>query len=230
MDDCQTGEAGVFFRFAHDLRSDLRTVLTRVQLVRESSTSQLSEEDRAMLQDVLTAARDINALINAMSAYVGSSAEEGSENLRLLLRGLVLERKPELEQVGGQVELLNDLANPVPSGLKWVLRELLTNAYRFRSSERPLRVRVITRLTASSLEIDVRDNGIGVEEAYLDKIFQPFFAIHPHHQFPGFGLGLATCRRTLAAWKGSIQAERGPDEGLTVRVTVPLEKMLGSGL
>jgi signal transduction histidine kinase len=217
-------DPGVFFRFAHDLRSGLRTVVTRLQLVQKSEASQLPEEERLWLDQALAAAHDLNGLINAMSAYAGSNTEEGSENLRLLLRGLLLERKPELEKMGGRVEAINELSNPVPGGLKWVLKELLSNACRFRAPERPLRIRIATRLTDSSLAVDVQDNGMGVEETYLEMIFQPFFSVHPRHEFPGYGLGLATCRRMLESWGGSIHAT-APGEGLTLHISIPLEKM-----
>lgn len=216
----------VFFRFAHDLRSYLRTVLTRLQLLENSTESQISEEDRALLQEALTAASDIHDLIAAMTAYTAGTVEEGRENLRLLLRGLVMDRKPAIERAGGRITVENELTEPVPSGLKSVLREVINNACRFRSPDRPLEISIRTRFAPSALQIEVSDNGIGVEEQYIEKVFRPFFTVHPRHEFPGFGLGLATSRRIVESWGGTISAASVAGRAFTISLTLPLEKNL----
>ena len=149
-----------------------------------------------MLQEAASAARDIDGLMSAMVAYWGGNGEDGVVNLRLLLRGLVIERKAALAEAGAQVDIENDLDVPVPAGLKSVLKELLTNACRFRSDERPLRILVTSR-SRDGVEVEVSDNGSGVDAEYREKIFAPFFRLHAKGEFSGYGLGLATCRRMV---------------------------------
>ncbi len=196
----------VLFRFIHDLRSNLRTVLTRIQLFAQSE----SPEKRAPLQEAISAADEMNGLLNAMTAYLSGNVEEGSVNLRLLIRGLLLESK-------AQVEVAGDLDTSVPAGMKTVLKELLANARKFQSLQRPLRIRIEAR----NGELQIADNGIGVEPPYTEKIFAPFFTLHSRTQFPGYGLGLATCRCIVESWGGTITAFPGPETGLVVCVTYP---------
>ena len=212
------------FAFAHDLRAYLRNIVTKVQLVRNSAVRILPEEEQSALAEAVAAATEINGLLNAMLAYCEGDPGSGSVSLRLLLRGLWIDLKGALAEAGADLDISNDLDIPVPAGLKPVLKELLTNACKFRSEARPLRIAVLTSMRApSEIDLIVSDNGIGVEPEFLEKIFVPFQRLHSRDRFPGFGLGLATCRRIVTAWGGSIVAEAGPEsrQGLTIRISLP---------
>ena len=217
-------ETRVMFAFAHDLRTHLRTVLTRIQLVQFWQEEQkLPEHEKLMLQEAASAVADCSGLINAMTAYCDVTAGEGVMDLRLMLRGILVELKTTLANAGAVVEGSNDLDVSAPAVLQGVLKELLTNACKFRDPSRPLRIHIASRLAAdNTLEIAVTDTGIGVAPMYLEKIFLPFQRLHSRDEFPGNGLGLATCRRIAVVCGGSIAAEAGPDGGLTVHITVPL--------
>ena len=210
----------LMFAFAHDLRAHLRTVLTRLELMKDGT----GEKDQ-FLQDATQAAREIDGLLSAMVAYCGVRPEGGDTSLNLTLRGLLLERKPALQAAGAEVEISNNLETQVPLPLKGVLKELLTNACKFRDPTKPLRIRIATRLTPDRvLEIAVSDNGLGVAPEYVEQIFTPFRRLNSRSEFPGHGLGLATCRRLVDAWGGTIFAEAGQSAGLNVIVTVPITK------
>jgi signal transduction histidine kinase len=226
MRDSKLEDTRLVFTFAHDVRTYLRTVLTRIQLVQNSAAAVLPREDQSMLQEAVSAARSIDGLLSAMVAYCDGNTDEGTENLRLLLRGVLIERKAALGEVGAELQFPDTASDhpdvPVPVGLKTVLKELLTNACRFRSAGRPLRILVSSRIVPAGVEISVSDNGVGVDRAYLEKIFAPFYRLHSRDEFPGYGLGLAICRRIVEGWGGTIAAEPAPEQGLTVRITVPV--------
>src|SRR5579862_5466162 len=114
-------------KFAHEVRTYLRTVLTRIQVVQNSGAVLLSGEEQSMIQEAADAARDIDDLLSAMVAYWEGYSGEETERLGLLLRGLLIERKAALAEAGAEVEVVNDLDVPVPAGLKRVMKELLTN-------------------------------------------------------------------------------------------------------
>jgi signal transduction histidine kinase len=215
----------LMFTFAHDVRTHLRTVITRIQLVQRSSGDQLPEEGQALLHEALTAAGDIQGLLTAMMAYCEAGLKEaGSQavmRLPLLLRGAVLEHRSAVNDVGGQLEVSNDLDHEVPADLQKILKELITNACKFRRAETPLLIRIATRHVDGSVEIAVTDNGMSVSPAYLDKMFVPFQRLNGR-EFEGYGLGLATCRRLSQAWGGSIGAEIDSRGYLTIRVIVPV--------
>ena len=217
-------DARLMFSFAHDLRTHLRTVRINLQLVqRGGAAATLPDDDQRMLQEAVNAAGQIDSLMNAMAAFCDVSSEDATTrmNLDLLVRGLLLERKAALAEGGAAMEVQNIVTAPVPVSLKSVLKELLTNACRFRDPSRPLRIRIESQETADNgLEVFVADNGLGVDSPYLEKIFEPFQRLHSRDMFPGHGLGLSTCRRIAAVWGGTVAAITG-DGGLRVRVTVP---------
>jgi len=215
-------DGSLMFAFAHDVRAHLRTVLTRIQLVQCSTTTPLSPEDQRFLQEAAEAVDDISGLLSAMQAFCEAGPGEGLMNLRLLLRGLLLEVKHVLQEVGAEVELSNDVDQPVPTGLQRILKELLTNASKFRSPARPLRIHIATRQEPDGrVEIAVSDNGLGVSAEYLDVIFSPFQRLHARDAFPGYGLGLATVRRIAGTMGGTVAATPVPEGGLSVRIVLP---------
>jgi signal transduction histidine kinase len=216
----------LMFAFTHDLRTHLRTILTRIQLVQRSSGAALTDEERSMLGEAEKAVGDIGGLLDSMLAFSTVQSSDSVTKLGLVLQGALLERKTLLQQCGGQVEVSNDLDVTVPSALQGVLKELLTNACKFRDKSQPLRIQIRTQVTAGeNLEIVVTDNGVSANPADLEKIFLPFHRLHPRDEFEGHGLGLATCRRIAAAWDGSIVAEITAQGGFAVRVTVPAPRL-----
>ena len=72
------------------------------------------------------------------------------------------------------------------------------------------------------LRLAFADNGIGFEEKYLDRIFQPFQRLHARQVYEGTGMGLAVCRKIVERHNGTITAHSQPDSGATFIVTLPL--------
>jgi signal transduction histidine kinase len=70
----------------------------------------------------------------------------------------------------------------------------------------------------------VEDNGIGFDEKYLDKIFQPFQRLHGRNEYPGIGMGLAICRKIIERHKGAITAKSTPGRGSTFIITLPVKR------
>jgi signal transduction histidine kinase len=214
------------FAFAHDLRAYLRNIVTRIQLVKHSAMNVLPEADQAALTEAVAAATEINGLLNSMLAYCEGDPGGGKVSLSLLLQGLPIEQKRALTEAGAELQIRNDLDMTVPAGLKPMLNELLSNACRFRAEARPLRIVISTGTPVpDEIEVIVSDNGMGVEPEFLEKIFVPFQRLHSRDRFPGFGLGLATCRRIVTSWGGAIAAEPGLEsgQGLTIRLSLPLK-------
>jgi len=221
-------DSRLIFTFAHDIRSQLRTILTRIQLTQAGAGERLSERENSFLTDAVSAAGEIESLLTAMVAYCSVGAEGPSIGLQMMMRGLLLETKEILQQAGASLELVAEVDVTVTSSLKTVLKELILNSCRFRRQDIEPRIHLTITPTLpsdtaeGSLEIVIWDNGIGVGDPYLEKIFEPFQRLQPKSQYPGHGLGLAICRRIVTMQRGRISATAGPLGGLMVRATVPL--------
>ena len=100
---------------------------------------------------------------------------------------------------------------------------LIGNALKFRKAGAQPQVVVASRVIADGeVEITVADNGVGFDEKYLDRIFEPFQRLHTHSEYEGTGIGLAICHKIIIRHGGTITASSTPGEGATFKVTLPL--------
>ena len=126
-----------------------------------------------------------------------------------------------LDEVGGQIhvdELPTVLAAPVP--LQSVFANLFRNAIRYRSPDRPLRVRVTSSSTATGHRIEVADNGTGVAEVDKARIFEMFERASTSED--GSGIGLALSRKIVSLFGGTIGVESGATHGSVFWLEFPV--------
>lgn len=99
---------------------------------------------------------------------------------------------------------------------KTVIKEVIDNAVKFQSADRSLEI-VISEEDESTTDnpiISVSDNGIGVEEDYIDRAFLPLQQLHPKQAYEGVGIGLPLCKKMMAIHQGSIRLQSNNDHGL----------------
>jgi two-component system, chemotaxis family, sensor kinase Cph1 len=129
-----------------------------------------------------------------------------------------------IEEAGAEVTadgLPTVLADPTQ--LVQLFQNLIGNALKFRADDRPSRVAVTARrFDAGWWQVDVADNGIGIETEYLRRIFGLGERLHGASKYPGHGIGLATCEKIVQRHGGRIwAASDGPDRGATISFTIP---------
>jgi light-regulated signal transduction histidine kinase (bacteriophytochrome) len=221
----QTSEddtARLMFAFAHDLRGYLRTMHTRIQLVQRKAPSLLPEEENRWLLEAGTAGDDMARLIGAMVAYCSVGPVAEVMPLGLMLRGVRMEAKGILTEAAAQLFIADAVEAEISRSLSVVLMELLTNSCRFRRRDLNSEIRIATRMPdPQTAEVVVKDNGTGVAAEFLEKLFLPFRRMHSRNDYPGFGLGLALCRKIVTANGGSIDASLPDEGGLAIRVLMP---------
>ena len=101
-----------------------------------------------------------------------------------------------------------------PTLVPLIMRNLLSNADKYSPADKPIEVSLRFDDESQSLEVAVRDYGIGVQTADLDAVFEPFFRSNRSRTYAkGMGLGLAVCKRVTEAQGGRIWAESQPGEG-----------------
>jgi light-regulated signal transduction histidine kinase (bacteriophytochrome) len=111
-----------------------------------------------------------------------------------------------------------------PTQLEHVLQNLIGNAVKFRRDEERPRVRVRATRKGEMWLFSVKDNGIGIDSQYTDKIFAIFQRLHGRGKYPGTGLGLAICKKIVERHGGRIWFDSQPGEGSTFYFTVPAER------
>jgi PAS domain S-box-containing protein len=212
---------------AHDLRQPVREIASFAQLLRRRLGDGLPAEADEDMMYFVAAARHLDSLLDGLmqaveAARAGVSRSEVA--LTPLLRSCTASYEAELEAVGGTVRI-DPL--PVVSGdagqLALLFDALMSNAVKFRASDRPLEVAVTAERDGPWWRIAVTDNGIGLPDEHLDEVFKVFRRLHGRAAYPGSGMGLAICRIIALHHGGTIRAERLSGPGARLVVSLPAE-------
>jgi light-regulated signal transduction histidine kinase (bacteriophytochrome) len=105
-----------------------------------------------------------------------------------------------------------------------LLQNLIANAVKFRSDIPPVVRLSAARHSATTWAIDVTDNGIGIDEAYAERVFVIFQRLHAKELYPGTGIGLALCKKIVEFHGGRIWIDTAVPTGTTVCWTLPVRK------
>jgi light-regulated signal transduction histidine kinase (bacteriophytochrome) len=105
--------------------------------------------------------------------------------------------------------------------LAQVFANLVGNAIKYRRPDVPPEIRISAERHGGMVEFAVRDNGIGIDEEYFDRIFVIFQRLHTRDEYPGTGIGLAVVRKIVERHGGRVRVESAPDEGSTFFFTLP---------
>ncbi len=209
---------------SHDLQEPLRMVSSYTQLLAKRYKGQLDADADEFIAYAVEGAARMQTLINDLLAYS-----------RVGLRGKPFERTPTadvLEQAlaGLQIALQEQAALvthdnlPVVAGdasqLVQLFQNLIGNAIKFRG-EAPPRVHVSARDAGREWVFAVRDNGIGFDPQFAERIFVIFQRLHTRAEYPGTGIGLAICKKIVERHGGRIWVESRTGEGATFYFTLP---------
>jgi signal transduction histidine kinase len=210
---------------SHDLKEPLRMITSYTTLLEESSREKLTSDERKFLSFAAEGARRMQALINDLLAYTQAGAQDPARapvKLNDVLEQARYSLFESIRETGAEI-----VAEPLPEvevdplKMSLVFQNLISNAIKFhRTGEKP-RIHVRSERQGSEWRIAVRDEGIGFDQRYADKIFVAFKRLHTRGQYPGTGIGLAICKRIVEGHGGRIWAESEPDSGATFYFTLP---------
>jgi signal transduction histidine kinase len=232
------------FIASHDLQEPLRKIQTFGDRVKEKWGDGLGEVGRDYLARMQNAAIRMQALINSLLGYsrVTTRPEPFSPvALTPLAQEVVSDLAIRIEQTGARVEVGElPVIESSPQQMRQLFQNLLGNSLKYRSAEKP-----VIRVSANQVDgpagkkndpggpwvkILVKDNGIGFDEKYVDRIFQPFQRLHGRSHYEGTGMGLAICRKIVERHGGTITAKSIPGKGSTFVVILPVKQKLMEGV
>ena len=209
---------------SHDLQEPLRMVSSYTQLLGRRYKGKLDADADEFIAFAVDGATRMQRLIQDLLAF--SRVSRGShkpepvsieeafaramENLRQSVTesGAVITHDPLPTVIGDR----NQLAQ--------VFQNLLGNAIKFRGQDPP-RIHVSARRAGAEWLFSIRDNGIGIDRQYADRIFVIFQRLHTSQEFPGTGIGLAICKKIVERHEGRIWFESEPGKGATFYFTIP---------
>jgi PAS domain S-box-containing protein len=214
------------YSVSHDLRAPLRHIDGFLELLKKKMGTELDEQGRHYMDTISEAARKMGLLIDELLSFsrMGRHAMSFQEvALEELVCDVILELEP--DAAGRSVEWrIGDL--PVVSGDKamlWtVLVNLISNALKFTYPREKAQIEIGSQPGQDSeVVIYVRDNGVGFDMTYADKLFGVFQRLHRVDEFEGTGIGLANVRRIIARHSGRTWATGELNKGATFYFSLP---------
>jgi PAS domain S-box-containing protein len=212
---------------SHDLQEPLRMVNVYTQLLLKEFPS-VDPNVQEYAGYIRQGVKRMEELIFDLLSYSRAIHDEGSpdgggtadlsQSLSLALANVATR----LKETGGKV-----IAGPLPvvrgdtTQLAHVLQNLLSNSLKYRRVDVAPEVRIAAEPAGNEWIVSVRDNGIGFEQKYAERIFGLFKRLHHSTEYPGTGLGLAICQRIVERYRGRMWAEGSVGQGATFYFAMP---------
>jgi len=220
------------YSVSHDLRAPLRHVSGFIDLLNKRAGAALDAESHRYLDTISRAALHMGRLIDDLLVFSRAGRAEmrlARVNLAALVAGVVVEARRgaadrEIEWVIGALPAVDaDTAM-----LRQALVNLLENAVKYTRPAAHARIEVGHHLDGAEHVFHVRDNGVGFDMRYADKLFGVFQRLHRAEDFEGTGIGLANVRRIVGRHGGRTWAEGAVGSGATFYFSLPAQERRGS--
>lgn len=212
------------YSVSHDLRAPLRAIDGFSQALLEDCADQIDDQGQVYLGRVRANTQRMGELIDALLLLSRLSRAEmviEAVDLSALAKHIAADLKQEDDERQVQMSIEPGLVVEGDARLlRVVLENLLGNAWKFTSKRREACIKFGALEEEEHYVYYVRDNGVGFDMAYADKLFGAFQRLHPMNEFSGTGIGLATVQRVIHRHHGRVWADAAPDKGATFFFTV----------
>ncbi len=228
---------------SHDLQEPLRKISMFTERLQAKYDKSFDQEGQLFIERILASAANMRTLIDNLLDFSRANRRSYTYeqvDLWSVLEGVTSELELKVEEAKAAITITGTLptVSASESEMKQLFANLLSNALKFRKHDSPARIEIhggkVSRQEVRELglpgaipfvRIEVRDNGIGFEPEYSDRIFQIFQRLNGKSEYPGSGIGLAICKKIVEKHGGLIFAESEVDVGSVFTVILPENRM-----
>ncbi len=218
------------YSMSHDLKAPANLIRGLAEVLLNEDCD--DEERQDLARRIHRISGNMTGLINAMLAYsrIGRSPPgHGQADLPTAVSVALDENAVEVEATEARVDV-SDLPAVIvrapPDVFRQMISHLLSNALKFSIPMRRPEVIIRAAVIGDGVKVSVRDNGIGVEPRYRDRLFKLFERLHVSPEIPGHGIGLASVRRMAEHYGGEVGFESTPGHGSLFWFTLPLAEIV----
>jgi hypothetical protein len=232
------------FIASHDLQEPLRKIQTFCAYLLKEENS-ISDNSRMFLNRMQQAATNMRILINDLLTFSQTGVHQ-KELDSVDLNDILQEVKSSLKTVIDEKKAaIVSTKLPLVKGISFQLHQLFANlvgnAIKYSKPNTEPVITITSKMIISAnmeglhpgcqyWRLSFKDNGVGFEQKYADKIFELFQRLHSKTEYPGTGIGLAICKKIVQNHGGNIRAIAQPGEGSVFEVFLPFSKVLHSSL
>ncbi len=217
------------YSVSHDLRAPLRHIDGYAALLSKAAGESLSEKARRYLQTISDSAKQMGQLIDDLLVFSRMGRQDmlrTTVNLEQLLKTVLHDLRLDLQgrTISWTMHPLPNVSGD-PAMLRQVFVNLISNALKFTATRPETKIEIgAVRRNSGETEVFVRDNGVGFDMQYVNKLFGVFQRLHRNDEFEGTGIGLANVRRIIHRHGGRTWAEGVPNQGATFYFSLPLAR------
>jgi light-regulated signal transduction histidine kinase (bacteriophytochrome) len=218
------------YSVSHDLRAPLRHIDGYAALLSKSAGETMNDKARRYLQTISDSAKQMGQLIDDLLVFSRMGRQEmlrSTVNLNQLVKTVIHDLRLDLQgkTISWTIGVLPEVPGD-PAMLRQVFMNLIANAVKFTATRPEPRIEIGAMQQAPhEVTLYVRDNGVGFDMQYVNKLFGVFQRLHRNDEFEGTGIGLANVRRIIHRHGGHTWAEGALDLGATFYVSLPMKRM-----
>ena len=211
---------------SHDLQEPLRTITRFVQLLDERYQGKLDQDADEFIGFIVGGTKRMQQIINDLLAYSRVNTRREPPNIVKIDDAIQIAMQNinyVLEEAGGTIiygEMPSIIADETQ--MTQLFQNMIGNAMKFHGEEAP-RVEISAVRKGDDWIFSVRDNGIGIDPQYKDRIFEIFQRLHTCEEYPGTGIGLAIAKKIVERHQGHIWVDSQPGKGSTFNFTLPVD-------
>lgn len=227
------------FVASHDLKEPLRKIITFSDRLIASQRDQLTEDGKNYLEKIMNSSIRMQQMISDLLELSVISTDKilSTINLRKLVEEVLMTFEFKIEETQARIEV-DDLpdAHVVPSQFRRLFQNIISNSLKFSRKSIPTVITIKHHFLSAHdvqsryvniqradkyLSLEITDNGIGFDNAYVDKIFAVFQRLHQRESYEGTGIGLSICKKIIENHGGVIHAKGILGQGATFTVIIP---------
>ena len=210
--------------FSHDLKEPIQQIMRLSRHIADQQQFSPGNPAHKWMTQILQCSQRTSNMLDSMLGYLAVSSRDSSHSLvdlNQIMEHALDNLRTAIDDTGA--EITSDHLPPVAGDeyqMLHLFQNLISNALKFRGRDRPV-VRIKVEQRGQEWQLAFADNGIGIADPYLNRVFEMGQRLHTQEEYPGTGLGLSICRRIVERHGGQIWAKSNDGDGCTFFILFP---------